>query len=125
MDVQFAAQREARHVAVELATAKQKPQLDCFALVARLATGIGRDALRHQLYAQPCRQAAVGLIEQAVGAYGQAGSNLFFVNAQHLIDENHVAGMGDEFGERPLGHGASPIIRLMLLPPKANELLIM
>jgi hypothetical protein len=50
--------------------------------------------------------------------------DLLFIERQDLLDEDHVASVGQQFGERPVNHGASPIIRLTLLPPKANELLI-
>ncbi|MNH40500.1 hypothetical protein D3C79_1018270 [compost metagenome] len=50
--------------------------------------------------------------------------NLLFIERQDPVDKDHVASMGQQFGERPVNHGASPIIRLTLLPPKAKELLI-
>jgi hypothetical protein len=103
---------------------EQEPQLHGIAAPPGLATGKGGDALGHQLDADPGRQATVRMVEQAVGLDRQLGVNLFFVEPQDPVDEDHVASVGQQFGERPVNHGASPIIRLTLLPPKAKELLI-
>ncbi|MNE70900.1 hypothetical protein D3C80_1667260 [compost metagenome] len=124
MDVQFGTGGKTLDVAFELAGAEQKAQPCGFALGAGAATGEGGNALGHQLDADPGRQAAVEAIEQAARAHGQAGLNLLLIEGFDRIDQDHVAGMGQKFGQGPGDHDASPSIRLTLLPPKANELLI-
>ncbi|MCY1182269.1 hypothetical protein D9M73_228230 [compost metagenome] len=124
MDGQLGAGRKTFDVAFEFSAAEQEAQFHLIPALARMATGEGGHALGHQFDADPGRQAAVGEIEQAIGLDGQAGVNLLFIERQDLIDQDHVAGVGQQFGERPVNHGASPIIRLTLLPPKAKELLI-
>src|SRR5450830_707099 len=124
VDAQFAAGGKVLHVAVEFARTEQETQFYRLALATGAATGIGGDALGHQFDPDPGRQAAILAVEQAVRAHGEAGVDLFFVAGQDLVDQDHVPGMGQQFGERPIDHGASPIIRLTLLPPKAKELLI-
>ncbi len=59
VDLQLGARWEVLDVALELARAEQEAQLHRFTVLARAATGVGGDALRHQLDADPGRQAAV------------------------------------------------------------------
>lgn len=99
MDLQDAADREMFDIALEFAGAQEEAQFHCLALLAGAAARVGRDALGHQLDADPCRQAAVGAVEQAAGANLQARVDLFFIEVQDVVDEDHVPGMGQQFGE--------------------------
>ncbi|MBS7690363.1 hypothetical protein I0E98_07210 [Pseudomonas lalucatii] len=123
-DAQLAAGGKAFDVAAEVARAEEEAQLHRPPGLARLAAGVGGDALGHQLDADPGRQAAVGLAEQPARAHAQAGLDAVRVEAQDLVDEDHVAGMGQQFGDRPRDHDGVPRISDRLLPPKAKELLI-
>ena len=124
MDAQLGAGRELRHIAFEATGTQQKAHFHRTPGAASLVPSIGGHALGHQLQAQPGGQAAVGAVELTARADRCTGMDLFVVAAVDAVDEDHICGMRQQFGQWPGVHGASPRIRLTLLPPKANELLI-
>src|SRR5690606_2652793 len=103
--------------------AQQETELHWQLGLACPTAGEGGNTLGHQLDANPGRQAAIRVVEQAAGTHGQAGLDALAVEAVDGVQQDHVAGMRQQFGQAPGNHARSPRIRLALLPPKAKELL--